>query len=132
MFELPPLIIGTTARTGMSQCLAKAVATFGLILTIFGALRAAPRAIPALVGLWITAAYWFTSSTSFANPAVTLARGFTTSFAGIAMNHVPGFILAQFAGALVGALAAGALFQHSLRANPRGEGPAKAGRGEAE
>lgn len=101
MFDLAPLAIGTTARSGASQWLAEAVATFTLILAILGGLRFAPQAIPWLVGLTITAAYWFTSSTSFANPAVTLARGFTTTFAGIALNHVPGFVLAQLAGAAV-------------------------------
>jgi glycerol uptake facilitator-like aquaporin len=68
-------------------------------LAILGGLKYAPQAIPWLVGLVITAAYWFTSSTSFANPAVTIARGFTTTFAGIAINHVPGFIIAQLVGA---------------------------------
>jgi glycerol uptake facilitator-like aquaporin len=111
MFDLAPLAIGTNARSGLSQWLAEAVATFTLILTILGGLRYAPQAIPWLVGLTITAAYWFTSSTSFANPAVTLARGFTTTFAGIAINHVPGFIIAQVVGAGVGAAVAAILFQ---------------------
>ena len=71
------------------------MATFTLVLAIIGGVCYAPQAIPWLVGLTITAAYWFTSSTSFANPAVTLARGFTTTFAGIAINHVPGFIVAE-------------------------------------
>jgi glycerol uptake facilitator-like aquaporin len=88
--DLAPLAIGTAARTGPSQWLAEAVATFALVLAILGGIRYAPQAIPWLVGLTITAAYWFTSSTSFANPAVTLARGFTTTFAGIAINHVLG------------------------------------------
>ena len=98
MFELAPLAIGTTTRSGPSQWLAEAVATFTLILAILGGIRYAPQAIPWLVGLTITAAYWFTASTSFANPAVTLARGFTTTFAGIAVNHVPAFIVAQLVG----------------------------------
>jgi len=110
MFELPPLMIGTTARNGASQWLAEAVATLSLILTILGGLRFAPQSIPWLVGLVITAAYWFTASTSFANPAVTLARGFTTTFAGIAINHVPAFIVAQLVGAALGAALASALF----------------------
>jgi glycerol uptake facilitator-like aquaporin len=110
MFDLAPLTIGTNARSGPSQWLAEGVATFSLILTIFGGLRFAPSSIPWLVGLVITAAYWFTSSTSFANPAVTLARGFTTTFAGIAINHVPGFIAAQLVGAAVGTVIAGILF----------------------
>src|SRR5215207_8237395 len=100
MFDLTPLMIGTTVRSGPSQWLAEAVATFTLVLTILGGVRHAPQAIPWLVGLVITAAYWFTASTSFANPAVTLARGFTTTFAGIAINHVPAFVLAQLVGAL--------------------------------
>src|SRR6516225_8801899 len=110
MFDLAPLAIGTTARSGASQWLAEAVATFILILTILGGLRYAPQAIPWLVGLAITAAYWFTSSTSFANPAVTLARGFTTTFAGIAMNHVPAFVVAQVVGALVASMVSLMLF----------------------
>ncbi|HZP78109.1 MAG TPA: MIP/aquaporin family protein [Pseudolabrys sp.] len=110
MFDLAPLMIGTTARSGPSLWLAEAVATFSLVLTILGGIRFAPQAIPWLVGLVITAAYWFTASTSFANPAVTLARGFTTTFAGIAINHVPAFILAQLVGAAVGAVTASFLF----------------------
>jgi glycerol uptake facilitator-like aquaporin len=110
MFDLAPLAIGTTSRAGASQLLAEAVATFSLVLCILGGLRYAPQAIPWLVGLTITAAYWFTSSTSFANPAVTIARGFTTTFAGIAINHVPGFILAQLAGAGLSAIVCSRLF----------------------
>jgi glycerol uptake facilitator-like aquaporin len=110
MFDLTPLMIGTTARSGASQWLAEAVATFALILTILGGLRFAPQSIPWLVGLVITAAYWFTASTSFANPAVTLARGFTTTFASIAINHVPAFIVAQLMGAAAGTLVASQLF----------------------
>jgi glycerol uptake facilitator-like aquaporin len=110
MFDLAPLAIGTTSRTGASQSLAEAVATFTLVLSILGGLRYAPQAIPWLVGLTITAAYWFTASTSFANPAVTLARGFTTTFAGIAINHVPGFIVAQLVGAAVSAAVCARLF----------------------
>jgi glycerol uptake facilitator-like aquaporin len=108
MFELAPFTIGTTSRSGISQWFSEAVATFTLVLTILGGVRYAPSAIPWLVGLVITAAYWFTASTSFANPAVTLARGFTTTFAGIAINHVPAFIVAELIGAaaawIVGAL----------------------------
>ena len=110
MFDLAPLVIGATARSGPSQWLAEAVATFTLILTILGGLRYAPQSLPWLVGLVIIAAYWFTSSTSFANPAVTLARGFTTTFAGIAMNHVPAFVAAQIIGALIAAIVAAILF----------------------
>ena len=110
MFDLPPLMIGTTARSGPSQWLGEIIATFTLVVTILGGLRYAAQAIPWLVGLVITAAYWFTSSTSFANPAVTLARGFTTTFAGIAINHVPAFIMAQLVGAYVAVLLSIVLF----------------------
>lgn len=110
MFDLAPFAIGTTVRSGPSQWLAEAIATFTLIISILGGLRYAPQAIPWLVGLTITAAYWFTSSTSFANPAVTLARGFTTTFSGIAINHVPGFVAAQLVGAAVAALLGRMLF----------------------
>jgi glycerol uptake facilitator-like aquaporin len=110
MFDLAPFAMGTTARSGGAQWFAEAVATFTLVLTILGGLRYAPQAIAWLVGLTITAAYWFTSSTSFANPAVTLARGFTTTFAGIAINHVPGFIVAQIVGAAMGTAVCAILF----------------------
>ena len=113
MFDLAPLAIGTTARVGAAQWLAEAVATFTLVLVILGGVKHAPSAVPWLVGLTITAAYWFTSSTSFANPAVTLARGFTTTFAGIAIDHVPAFILAQLAGAALAAFAAKVLFDEA-------------------
>jgi glycerol uptake facilitator-like aquaporin len=114
MFDLAPLMLGTTARSGPAQWLAEAVATFCLVLTVLGGVRYAPQAIPWLVGLVITAAYWFTASTSFANPAVTLARGFTTTFAGIAINHVPAFVVAQLVGAAAGALVAATLFRSSV------------------
>ena len=115
MFDLAPLMIGTTARSGPAQWLAEAIATFTLVLAILGGIRHAPQAIPWLVGLTITAAYWFTSSTSFANPAVTLARGFTTTFAGIAINHVPGFIAAQLVGAAAAAGMCSVLFPANTR-----------------
>ena len=111
MFDLAPLAIGTTARSGASQWFAEAVATFTLVLAILGGIRHTPQAVPWLVGLTITATYWFTSSTSFANPAVTLARGFTTTFAGIAINHVPGFMAGQLVGAAIAALTAHILFR---------------------
>jgi glycerol uptake facilitator-like aquaporin len=111
MFDLAPLAIGTTPRSGTGQWLAEAVATFTLLLAILGGVRYSLQSVPWLVGLTITAAYWFTSSTSFANPAVTLARGFTTTFAGIALNHVPGFVFAQLLGAAAGALASRILFR---------------------
>jgi glycerol uptake facilitator-like aquaporin len=110
MFDLAPLVIGTQARTGPSQWLAEVVATFALVLTILGGLRFAPNSVPWLVGLVITAAYWFTASTSFANPAVTLARGFTTTFAGIALGDVPGFVIAQLIGAAAAMAVAGILY----------------------
>jgi glycerol uptake facilitator-like aquaporin len=114
MFDLAPLMIGTAARSGLSQWFAEAVATFTLVLAILGGIRYAPQAIPWLVGLTITAAYWFTSSTSFANPAVTLARGFTTTFAGIAINHVPGFVAAQLVGAVIGGFVSAVLFPSAI------------------
>jgi glycerol uptake facilitator-like aquaporin len=110
MFDLAPIMIGTTARSAPSQWLAEAVAAFSLALTILGGLRFSPQSIPWLVGLVVTAAYWFTASTSFANPAVTLARGFTTTFAGIAINHVPAFIVSQLIGAAAGAVVGSVLF----------------------
>jgi len=111
MFDLAPLMVGTTARSGPSQLLAEAIATFVLVFTILGGLRHAPAAVPWLVGLVIMAAYWFTASTSFANPAVTLARAFTTTFAGIAINHVPGFVAAQLVGAVAGMTLSSTLFR---------------------
>jgi glycerol uptake facilitator-like aquaporin len=123
MFDLAPLAIGTTTRSGPSQWLAETVATFTLVLTILGGIRYAPQAIPWLVGLTITAAYWFTSSTSFANPAVTLARGFTTTFAGIAINHVPGFIAAQLVGAAMAAGLCMMLFSTSNGPYEKAVGP---------
>jgi glycerol uptake facilitator-like aquaporin len=95
MFALPVLQISTHLRDGPPQWLAEAVATFGLLLTIAGAMRFAPAAVPMLVGLYITGAYWFTASTSFANPAVTVARMLSDTFAGIAPSSVPGFIAGQ-------------------------------------
>jgi glycerol uptake facilitator-like aquaporin len=93
--------VSTHARDGAHQILSEAVATFGLIATILGVSRIRPEATPAAVGLYITAAYWFTASTSFANPAVTLARGLTDSFAGIAPESIPGFVLGQSLGAIL-------------------------------
>jgi len=101
MFGLPVLQVSTHVRSGGDQLFAEAVATFGLLATISGTSRLRPDATPVAVGLHITAAYWFTASTSFANPAVTLARSLTDTFAGIAPASVPAFILAQIAGALV-------------------------------
>ena len=110
MFEMPVLQLSQNIRTGPALWTSEFVATFGLLTVIFGGLRWRPDAIPTLVGLYITAAYWFTSSTSFANPAVTIARSFTDSFSGILPSHAPGFILAQLAAALVTSLCLGWLF----------------------
>ncbi|HVT99695.1 MAG TPA: MIP/aquaporin family protein, partial [Acidobacteriaceae bacterium] len=95
MFAMPLLQISTHLRDGLAQVLAEFIATFGLLLTIAGALRFVPASAPMLVGLYITGAYWFTASTSFANPAVTVARMLTDSFSGIAPSSAPGFIAAQ-------------------------------------
>ncbi|MGA7787703.1 MAG: MIP/aquaporin family protein [Xanthobacteraceae bacterium] len=100
MFELPLWQVSATARFGPGQWLAEAIATFGLLLTIFGCSARTPAAVPYAVGLYITAAYWFTASTSFANPAVTIARSLSDTFAGIAPGGVLPFIAAQFAGML--------------------------------
>lgn len=101
MFGEPVLQFGSKVRAGPAQWLSEGVATFGLILTIMLGSRHKPGAIPALVALYIVAAYWFTASTSFANPTVTIARSLTNSFAGIRPVDAPGFILAQFAGAFL-------------------------------
>ncbi len=101
MFELPLWQLSVTVRTGTGQWLAEAIASFGLLLTIFGCVARAPAATPYAVGLYITSAYWFTASTSFANPAVTIARALSDTFAGIAPAGVPGFIAAQLAGMLL-------------------------------
>jgi glycerol uptake facilitator-like aquaporin len=100
MFELPVLQISLTTRTGFGQWLAEAIATFGLLLTILGCSARSPAAVPYAVGLYITAAYWFTASTSFANPAVTIARSLSDTFAGIAPAGVIAFIAAQLVGML--------------------------------
>jgi glycerol uptake facilitator-like aquaporin len=98
MFDLDILQLSTKMRWGTGQWIAEAVASLGLLLTIFGGLRHNPAAIPAIVGLYITAAYWFTASTSFANPAVTIARSLSNTFAGISPVCVVPFIIAQLAG----------------------------------
>jgi glycerol uptake facilitator-like aquaporin len=104
MFGLPILESSSHARAGVGLLVGEAVATFGLVAVIRGCARSRPTAIPFAVGLYITAAYWFTSSTSFANPAVTIARGFTDTFTGIRPADVPGFVAAQILGALAAAL----------------------------
>ena len=106
MFELPPWQQSTHMRTGLSQWSAEIVATFGLVITIFGCIRHRPEAVPYAVGLFISAGYWFTASTSFANPAVTVARSFTDTFSGIAAADAPGFIAAQLIGAALAAFLA--------------------------
>lgn len=119
MFGLPAFSISTQVRAGAPQLLGEAVATFGLLAVIFGCSRHPPGLVAFAVAAYITAAYWFTSSTSFANPAVTLARAFTNSWAGIRPVDVPGFVLAQ----AVGAATATALFRWLL---PRGADEAAA------
>ena len=101
MFELPLFEASVNVRTGISQWVAEFVATFGLVATIFGCIKSRPEAVPYAVGLYITAGYWFTSSTSFANPAVTIARTMTNTFSGIAPVDAPAFILAQLIAASV-------------------------------
>jgi glycerol uptake facilitator-like aquaporin len=111
MFGLPLVQDSTIARTGLGQYVGEFVATFGLLATILGCLRFRAEAVPYAVGLYITAAYWFTSSTSFANPAVTIARGLTDTFAGIRMVDVPLFIVVQLVGAVVATLVFGWLLK---------------------
>jgi glycerol uptake facilitator-like aquaporin len=111
MFDLPVWQLSSTVRSGAGQWLAEAVATFGLLLTIFGCLARAPSAIPYAVGLYITSAYWFTASTSFANPAVTIARSVSDTFAGIAPSGVSSFIVAQFVGMFAAVIAARVLWR---------------------
>ena len=110
MFELPLLTASINARSGYGQWLADGVATFGLVSTILGGLKYRADAMATLVGLYITAGYWFTASTSFANPAVTLARGFTDSFSGIRPDDMPSFWAAQ----IIGAVLAYLLMRHVL------------------
>jgi glycerol uptake facilitator-like aquaporin len=99
MFDLPLFEISTKIRHSYGQSLSELIASFGLIFTILGGIAARPQAVPALVALYITAAYWFTASTSFANPAVTIARAFSDTFAGIRPADAPAFIAAQVIGA---------------------------------
>src|SRR5450631_735883 len=118
MFALPLLDASLKVRTGGAQWLAEGVAAFGLIATILAGIRFDRPAIPWLVGLYITAAYWFTSSTSFANPAVAIARSMTNSFSGIRPADLPGFIVAELCGALAALMLMGWLLREG------GEGPA--------
>ena len=110
MFDLPLLQVSAKARTGTGQWLGEAIATFGLVLTILGTVRHRREWVPASVALYIMAAYWFTSSTSFANPAITVARSLSDTFAGIAPADAPMFIAAQVLGAGCAALVAKGLF----------------------
>jgi glycerol uptake facilitator-like aquaporin len=110
MFDLTILQTSTKLRTGPANWFAEIVATFGLVLTIFGGIRYRPEAVPALVGLYITGAYWFTASTSFANPAVTIARGLSDTFAGIYPGHVAPYIGMQLIGAALAVFVARAVF----------------------
>jgi glycerol uptake facilitator-like aquaporin len=109
MFDLPILQLATVARTGPGHWLAEGIATFGLVLVILGCVARTPTVVPAAVGLYIGAAYWFTASTAFANPAMTVIRAFTATPAGILPGHVVGFVIAEFAGAAA-AIAAGRYF----------------------
>jgi glycerol uptake facilitator-like aquaporin len=115
MFGEPILQVSTKLRDGPAQMLAEATATFGLVATILGAVRFRPDFTAVAVGLYITAAYWFTASTSFANPAVTVARALSDTFAGIAPASAPAFILAQFVGALLATLVFGWLLKDQDR-----------------
>ena len=110
MFDLPTLQLSVKARTGLGQWTGEAIATFGLILTILGTVKHRRTWVPASVALYITAAYWFTSSTSFANPAITVARSMSDTFAGISPHNAPLFIVAQLIGAMFAALFAVWLF----------------------
>ena len=111
MFDQPALQVSQTLRTGVALLWSELIATFGLVLVIFGGIRHRPQAVPALVGVYITGAYWFTASTSFANPAVTIARSFSDTFAGISPAHAPMFIVMQLFGALIAAAVAVRLFK---------------------
>jgi glycerol uptake facilitator-like aquaporin len=113
MFGVPIIELSEKLRTGTGQWAGEFIATFGLIMTILGTLQSRPDMVAASVALYITAGYWFTSSTSFANPAITIARSLSNSFAGITPVDVPGFILAQLAGALAAHLLSRLLFTES-------------------
>ena len=110
MFEMPVVQFSDTVRTGPAQWFSECVATFALVLTILGTLRARPEVVPVAVALVITAGYWFTASTSFANPAVTIARAMSDSFSGIAPADMPAFIVAQLIGGVAALLSADRIF----------------------
>ncbi len=114
MFDLPVLQLSGKLREGSGQWIGEAVATFGLVLTIIGTVRMRPNSVPASVALYIVAAYWFTSSTSFANPAITVARSLSDSFAGIAPFCVPAYVAAQIVGAIAAHFACGIIFRSPL------------------
>jgi len=114
MFDNPLIDPSTTVRTGTGQWIGEFVATFGLVATILGCLKSRPETVPYAVGLFITAGYWFTSSTSFANPAVTIARGLTDTFSGISPAHIPAFIIVQLLGAIVATLTFRWLYSEEL------------------
>ncbi len=116
MFAEVVLQLSTKLRAGPAQAFSEGVATFGLIAAILGSLRFRPEATPLIVGLYITSAYWFTASTSFANPAVTVARSLSDTFAGIAPSSAPAFITAQLAGAALAAVLCGWLFREDRSA----------------
>lgn len=121
MFDLPVWQISTTVRSGLGQWVAESTATFGLLLTIVGSVACARTAVPYAVGLYITAAYWFTASTSFANPAVTLARSLSDTFAGIAPAGVPAFWIAQTIGMLLAVIVAPSLWGKASDCGPGSE-----------
>jgi glycerol uptake facilitator-like aquaporin len=114
VFDLPLLQSSHKSRPGLGRVVGEAIATFGLLLTILGTVRHRPHWVPASVALYISAAYWFTSSTSFANPAITVARSLSDTFAGISAADVPAFVAAQLAGAAIAALAARFLFDEPV------------------
>jgi glycerol uptake facilitator-like aquaporin len=120
MFDNPLIDPSTTLRTGSGQWIGEFVATFGLVATILGCLKTRPEAIPYAVGLFITAGYWFTSSTSFANPAVTIARGLTNTFSGITPAHIPAFILVQLLAATVATITFGWLSSETATSHQAG------------
>jgi glycerol uptake facilitator-like aquaporin len=123
MFDLPLWQLSTTVRSGPGQWLAEFIAAFGLVITILGCLNRTPQSIPMAVGLYITAAYWFTASTSFANPAVTAARALSDTFAGIAPSGVIAFIAVQLAGAVLALATANWLFEQPAKGHRGAETP---------
>ncbi|RIV86922.1 aquaporin family protein [Aurantiacibacter zhengii] len=121
MFDLPIMQLSTKAREGIGQWTGEGIATFGLVFTILALVRVRRDAIPMAVALYIVAAYWFTSSTSFANPAITVVRSLSNTFAGIAPGDVPGFIAAQIAGTILAVVLAGWMFEGGI--SPRTSSP---------